>query len=60
MFASVGRTFLSAAFEVDLMGPIPHGNVFEGQACIYGSARENKTNKVKSGGQECPPHASFL
>jgi len=47
----VGRTLLSAAFEVGLVLSVPIGlSVLE---CEF------KT-KIKSGGQECPPHTSYL
>ena len=46
----VGRTLLSAAFDVDL------------DFLIFGPREVVQTSKVeiKSGGQECPPHTEFL
>src|SRR5271163_3432023 len=50
VFVCVGRTLLSAAFDFDF--GFPRGPAVKG--------KNNIKIKIKSGGQECPPHTQVL
>jgi hypothetical protein len=55
----VGWTLLSAAFDHDLGQRTSENCHFLPRACPMGGEGQDES-KVKSGGQECPPHMCLV